>query len=443
METAVVVGGSMAGLLAARVVADHARDVVIAERDRIPDQPDFRAGVPQARHAHVLLERGRRIIEALFPGIIDEMIAEGAREYDVGRCFDFVSWAGEAVRFDAGIPFLAVSRPFLEHHVRRRVRALPNVRVRAETRTTGLDGDATRVRGVKTYAGEPIAADLVVDASGRECKSGDWLQALGVTAPERTVVKPFIGYASRVYRAPERDVWDRVALIVAGRPPSFTRGAGIVPIEGGRFLVTLIGLNADYPPTDEAGFLGFARGLELPGLAEWLDAATPLGDIAGFRFDQNRLHHFESCALPEGYIAVGDAVASFNPIYGQGMSTAAIGAEVRGAVLRDGPPVAKLPRVFHRRLAKALEGPWTSTTTEDLRYPGTEGKRAFGNRVAYAYIDRLFVLAARDPKVRRALIEVFGLTKPASHLFRLPLALRAMTTGIPRHLVRPQDALRS
>jgi 2-polyprenyl-6-methoxyphenol hydroxylase-like FAD-dependent oxidoreductase len=433
----------MAGLLAARVAADHAREVVIAERDRFPETPDFRAGVPQARHAHVLLERGRRIVEALFPGIIAEMIAEGAREYDVGRCFDFVGWAGEAVRFDAGIPFLAVSRPFLEHHVRRRVLALPNVRLRPETRTAGLDGDATRVRGVRTQAGESIAAELVIDASGRECKSPEWLQALGVTPPAKTVVKPYIGYASRVYRAPAREVWDRVALIVAGRPPSFTRGLGLVPIEGGRFHVTLIGMNADYPPTDEAGFVEFARTLEVPGLVEWLAAAEPLTDAVGFRFEQNRLHHFESCALPEGYIAVGDAVASFNPIYGQGMSTAAMGAEVLDAVLREKRPAAKLPLVFHRRLAKALEGPWSSTTTEDLRYPGTEGKRLFGHRVAYAYVDRLFVLAARDPRVRRSLIEVFGLTKPASHLFRLPLAFRAMTTGIPRHLVRPQDGLRA
>jgi 2-polyprenyl-6-methoxyphenol hydroxylase-like FAD-dependent oxidoreductase len=442
MDRAVVVGGSMAGLLAARALADHVGEVVIAERDRFPDQVDFRAGVPQARHAHVLLQRGHQIIEAMFPGITEEMLAEGARIYDAGRDFSVLSWAGDAVRFDSGIPFLAVSRPFLEHHIRRRVRALTNVRVRPETRTVGLDGNAARVTGIRTHGGETINADLVVDASGRECKSREWLKALGVAPPAVTLVKPFLGYASRLYQPPERQVWDRIAFIAASRAPSYTRGAAMVPIEGGRFVVTLIGLNGDHPPTDEQGFEAFARGLNVPGLGDWFDAAKPLGDISGFRFEQNRLHHFEACALPAGYVAVGDAVASFNPIYGQGMSISAIGAQVLGRVLADKPPVAKLPRIFHRRLAKALKEPWRSTTTEDLRFPGSEGKRVFAHRVAYAYIDRLFVLSATDANVRRAIIEVFGMTKPSSHLFSLPLALRAMRTSIPAHLVRPQDALR-
>lgn len=444
VEKAVVVGGSMAGLLAARVVADHADEVVIAERDRFPDDPDFRAGVPQARHAHVLLQRGQRIIETLFPGIVDEMVAAGARLHDVGRDFSMITWAGDAVRFESGIPFLAVSRPFLEHHVRRRVRALPNVRVRSEVRTVGLTGDAKRVTGIRTQAGETVASDLVIDASGRECKSGEWLQQLGVAPPVATVVKPFLGYASRLYRAPKQPVWDRLAVLIGAMPPTFTRGGAIVPIEGDRFHVTLMGMNGDHPPTDEPGFLAYARDLPVPGFREWLDAAEPLTDIHGFRFEQNRLHRFEASALPAGYIAVGDAVASFNPIYGQGMSTSAIGAEVLAAVLAEAPPSEKLPRVFQRRLAKALKEPWTATTTEDLRYPGTEGERLFAHRVAYAYIDRLFVLASRDQdrEARRALIEVFGMTKPSSHLFRLPLAWRALRRSIPRDLPRPQDRAR-
>jgi len=439
MERGVVVGGSIAGLLAARVLSDHAREVVIVERDRFPDTPAFRAGVPQARHAHVLLERGRQIIESLFPGIVQEMVSDGGRLYDVCRDFSFVTWAGDAVRFEAGIPFLAVSRPFLEHHVRRRVLALPNVTFRAETRLVGLDGDATRVTGVKTQD-DTISADLVVDASGRESKSHEWLQALGVEPPGVTIVKPYVGYASRIYETPKSDVWDRVALIASGIAPVYTRGLGMVPIENGRHLVTLIGVNRDYPPTDEAAFTAFARSIPLPDFHAWLAAARPLSDINGFRFEQNRLRHFESCALPAGFIALGDAVASFNPIYGQGMSTAAIGAEVLAGVLRKPPPAARLSRVFQARLAKALKEPWNATTTEDLRLRGTEGKRTFAHRIGYAYLDRLFVLAAKHPDVRRTLMEVFGMIKPASTLFRLPLALRAMRTSIPRGVVRPQHA---
>jgi 2-polyprenyl-6-methoxyphenol hydroxylase-like FAD-dependent oxidoreductase len=443
MERTIVIGGSIAGLLAARVLADRSREVLIAERDRLPEQPELRAGVPQARHAHILLERGRRIIETLFPGICNEMVAAGARLYDVGRDVSFISWAGDAVRFDAGIPFLAVSRPFLEHHVRRRLLALPNVVARPETRVVGLAGARERVTGVRIHGSDVLSADLVVDGSGRESRLPEWLKALGVAPPLETVVKPFLGYASRIYQPSERTVWDRVALIASSLPPAFTRGVALFPIERGRYLVTLLGLNADYPPTHEDGYLEYARSLAVPGLSEWLAAATPAGEIHGFRFEQNRLRHYERCALPAGVLAIGDSVASFNPIYGQGMTMSAIGAEVLGTVLAEGPRAAALPRRFHRRLATVLKEPWTTTTTEDLRYPGTEGERTLSHRIAYAYIDRLFVLTASDVAARRALIEVFGMTKPGSHLFRLPLALRAMTTAIPRSVKRPQEALRS
>jgi 2-polyprenyl-6-methoxyphenol hydroxylase-like FAD-dependent oxidoreductase len=442
METAIVIGGSMAGLLAARVLADHFDTVTIVERDRFPTEPEFRAGVPQSRHAHVLLERGRQIIEKLFPRISDEMVAGGARLYDAARDFSFLSWAGEAVRFESGIPFLAVSRTFLEHHVRRRVLALPNVRVRAETRLVGFEGTATRLTGVQTLDNEVLTANLIVDASGRDSKTPEWLETLGVAPMKVTVVKPFIGYASRQYQAPEHAVWDRVAVIAGSMPPVFTRATAIVPIEGGRFFVTMVGLNGDYPPTDDEGFVAFGRSVPMPGLHDWLAAARPVGDIYGFRFEQNRLRHFEDCVLPAGYLAVGDAVASFNPIYGQGMTVAAIGAETLSSVLASKPSTVHLPRKFHARLAKALKEPWTATTTEDLRFPGTDGKRTFAHRVAYSYIDRLFVLASRHADVRRSLLEVFGMTKRSSHLFRLPLALRAMMTSIPRGVVRPQDAPR-
>jgi 2-polyprenyl-6-methoxyphenol hydroxylase-like FAD-dependent oxidoreductase len=442
-DRAVVVGGSVAGLLAARVLADHFREVVIVERDEFPDAPEFRAGVPQARHAHALLERGRRIIEAMLPGISDEMMAEGALSYDVGRDFSFVTWVGDAVRFDAGIPFLAVSRPFLEHHIRRRVLALPNVTARTGVRLIGLEGSAQRVTGVRAHGGESIAAELVVDGGGRGSKAPEWLAELGIVAPAETVVKPFLGYASRVFEAPPPDVWDRVALIALALPPRYTRGVSAVPIENGRYIVTLIGMNTDFPPTDAAGFDAFARGLPVPDFHRWLDAARPVGDIHGFRFEQNRLRHYERCALPAGFIAIGDAVASFNPIYGQGMTTAAIGIEALAGVLARSSSAATLPRTFHRRLAKVLAQPWTGTTTEDLRFPGTEGKRTFAHKLAYAYMDRLFVRGATDQATRRLLIEVFGMTRPSSHLFRPRTLLSVLATSLPRDLVRPQHALRS
>jgi 2-polyprenyl-6-methoxyphenol hydroxylase-like FAD-dependent oxidoreductase len=200
-------------------------------------------------------------------------------------------------------------------------------------------------------------------------------------------------------------------------------------------------MNGDYPPTDEAGIAEYARTLGVPGLVEWLAAARPLGPIYGFRFEQNRLRHFERCKLPGGFIAVGDAVVSFNPIYGQGMTTAAMAIELLATLLAARVDSASLSSTYHRRLAKLLAPAWTQTTTEDLRFPGTEGKRSMSHKMAYAYVDRLFVLSKTLPDVKLALFKVLGMIEPPGYLFQPKLMWRVLRTGLPRDLPRPQEGL--
>jgi 2-polyprenyl-6-methoxyphenol hydroxylase-like FAD-dependent oxidoreductase len=431
----------MAGLLTARVLADHFADVTIVERDSLPDSADHRPAVPQGRHAHALIERGRRILEALLPGIQDEILAAGGRLIDGHRDLSWLSWFGECARFASDVPMLTVSRPFLEQHVRRRVLALPRVRARQTAPVIGLEGSPKSVTGVRLDDGEVIAADLVVDASGRDSAAPRWLEALGVAPPGDSLVKPFLGYATRWYEPPAAKVWDRDAVIATAVPPHYTRSVFMVPIENKRFIVTLAGTNGDYPPTEEAGLFEYARTLGVPGLVDWLQAARPVGPIYGFRFEQNRLRHFERCALPGRFIAVGDAVVSFNPIYGQGMTTAAIGVELLATILGGRVDVDSLPRTYHRRLAKLLAPAWAQTTTEDLRFPGTEGKRSMSHKVMYAYVDRLFVLARTRPDVKLALFKVLGMIEPPGHLFQPKLLWSVLTTGLPRDRVRPQDGL--
>ena len=431
----------MAGLLAARALSDHFATVVIVERDRFPDAADQRSGVPQGRHAHALLERGRRILEAMMPGIVDEMIRDGARINDAARDLSWMSWAGEMIRYESGIPMIAASRVLIEHAVRRRVLALPNVTARQGVTVEGLDGSAQTVSGVRLPGGEKLTADFVVEASGRDSTAPAWLEALQVAPPAETVVKPFLGYASRWFEAPATKIWDRKALIVNGRAPHYRRGLFLWPIENDRYILTLAGLNGDHPPTREAEFAEFVASFALPEMDAWLAAARPIGPIHGFRFEKNRLRHFERCTLPAGFIAVGDAVASFNPVYGQGMTTSAIGVELLSAMLAEGVDDAALPRAYHRRLAKLLLEPWKMTTTEDLRYPGTEGARTMSHKIAYAYVDRLFLMAATEPDVRTAILDVFGMVQPMSYLFKPALAWRVLRTGIPRTMLRPQQAL--
>ena len=436
-----VIGGSLAGLLGARVLSDHFAEVTIVERDSLPDGADFRPTVPQGRHAHAMIERGRRILEALLPGIQDEMLAAGGLLLDGHHDLSWMSWFGECVRFASDVPMLFVSRLFLEQHVRRRVLALPRIATRQAAAVVGLEGSARKVTGVRLADGEVVPADLVVDASGRESAAPRWLEAFGLAPPTDSTVKPFIGYSTRWYEAPPAKLWDRRAVIATARPPHFTRTMFMVPIENNRFIVTLAGLNGDYPPTDEAALVEYASTLGVPGLVEWLGAARPIGPIYGFRFEQNRLRHFERCKLPGGFIAVGDAVASFNPIYGQGMTTAGMGIELLAALLRTRIDPDALPRTYHRRLAKLLATAWASTTTEDLRFPGTEGKRSMSHRMTYAYVDRLFLLARSSPDVKLALFKVLGMIEPPAHLFQPKLLWRVLRTEIPRDLLRPQEGL--
>jgi 2-polyprenyl-6-methoxyphenol hydroxylase-like FAD-dependent oxidoreductase len=440
-KRAVVVGGSLGGLLAARVLSDHFADVTIVERDSLPDGADFRPAVPQGRHAHAIIERGRRIMEALLPGFSDELRAAGARMIDGHNDLSWMSWFGEVLRFPSDVPMLNVSRPLLDHHVRRRVLALPRIKARQTAAVTALAGTAQRVTGVRLANGEEIGADLVVDASGRDSAAPSWLQALGLPPPVDSTVKSFVGYATRWYEAPQTKVWDRDTVIATGRPPHFTRTVFLVPVEDNRVVVTLAGLNGDYPPTDEAGALEFARSIGVPGLVDWLAAARPLGPLYGFRFEQNRLRHFERCKLPSGFIALGDAVVSFNPIYGQGMSTASIAVELLQTMLAEGADAGALSRRYHGRLAKLLAPMWTQTTTEDLRYPGTEGKRDFSQRIARAYVDRLFLLSATKPDVKLALFNVIAMIEPPTTLFQPKLIWRVLTTSIPRTMPRAHEAL--
>ncbi|MDB5310297.1 MAG: monooxygenase FAD-binding protein, partial [Gemmataceae bacterium] len=339
---AVVVGGSLAGMLAARVLSDHFDIVTLLERDRLPVTPAARPGLPQGRHVHVLLERGRGAMERFLPGLTGDLVRAGAERLDATRDVAWMSPYGWYVRFPGDLLLLASTRDLIDWGVRARVAALPNVRIHQGAEVTGLvrgPGDGARVAGVRLRprtadaeagrGGAVLAADLVVVADGRHSRLPDWLTALGYEPPEETVVNSFQGYASRLYRPPAGFQADWKSLYIQQAPPADPRGGLVVPVEGGLWVVSLVGGDGDYPPTDEAGFLAFARSLRSPAVYEAIAAAEPLTPIAGQRATENRQRHYARLGrFPEGVVAVGDAVCAFNPVYGQGMTAAALGAEV-------------------------------------------------------------------------------------------------------------------
>jgi len=448
MSHAVVIGGSIAGLCAARVLSDVFDHVTMLDRDTLPADASERVGVPQGRHVHVLLERGRREIERLFPGFTDTMLAGGAHALDFGWEFAVLRQAGWQSRGRSPYTGLFASRTLLESVLRDRVRRAPRVEVRERTVVTGFVGDAgdghARVRGVRLRAPDRrdeslLAADLIVDASGCSPRSADWLREVGLSPPPETVVDSFAGYSTRWYGAPDPPSWPREwwwrGIWIEPLPPGHLTGGVLFPIEGGRWIVTLGGFERNYPPTDEVGFTAALRRLRSPILADAVALATPLSSVYGNRAMENRFRHYERWdARPEGFVAVGDAVCKLNPVYGQGMASAATCAGILGESIRAvGPTSPELPLHFFRRQARFLHQPWTLAISADFRFAGTAGKRPPASGVLNAYVRELQA-SCGDAVIRHTLTDVVHMLRPSSALFGPSVLARVGMAAVRRRL---------
>lgn len=447
---AVVIGGSMAGLWAAQVLARHFERVAIVDRDDFPDGPAARKGVPQGRHVHVLLARGMAVAEALFPGIGDELAAAGAPEVNWG--WDAASYFGPTPvrRFRSALVTRTSSRPLLEWTMRRRLAANPRVEFLPGRDALGLlhDDRAGRVTGVRlrrrvpasgcghrTGATEELRADLTVDASGRDTRTPAWLADLGYGRTEEVAINAFLGYATRAYRPAADFRADWRALILLSRFPDYPVGGVIYPIEGGDWVVTVGGMADRVPPTDAAGFLEFARNMAHPALYEAIRGAEPLSPVVGYRRTENRLRRYERLPRwPQGFAALGDAVCAFNPVYGQGMTASGIGALVLDDHLRAGRPTA----AFQRALAKANDVPWTLSTSADFRWPTTVGGSPGPlTRIMHRYMEYVTELSTTDIDALRTFQAVLHLVAPPTALFRHPILARVLGRALLPGQTRP------
>ena len=447
-QHAVVLGGSLAGLLAARILADHFEKVTLIERDAYPETAEVRKGTPQANHVHALLLRGRQVLEELFPGLQDEMIAAGAPLVDMANDIAWFTPAGWGVRFPSELKVLSFTRPMLDLHVRRRLASNPKVEILDNTEVLRLvpDGERNRLEGVlvsrrcsdsdRTVA-KKLSADLVVDTLGRASRAPRWLQELGYEGLRETVVDAHLGYASRLYRIPEGFDGGWTCAYVQSAPPKRKRGAILFTVEGNRWLVTLVGGARDYPPSDERGFLDFASSLPVSIIADAIRAAEPISPIRTHRATENRLRHFERAKrLPENFLVLGDAACAFNPVYGQGMTVASLGALTLEQSLRDqqrlhtdGSLRGLAPR-FQKQLAKVNKAPWLLATGEDYRYPETDGgKPGVMTRFMHRYMDRVVQLTTQDVAVRSVLLNAFSMLVPPSALFGRAVLFRVLRGG--------------
>jgi flavin-dependent dehydrogenase len=447
-DRAIVIGGSMAGLLAAQVLTGRFATVTVIDRDRFPIRPEFRKGVPQSRHPHLLLVRGQHIIERLFPGIVDELIGDGAVPLDSPGDLLWLTRYGWGPRYRPGLRVLSMSRELLEFHVRRRLAMAPGVGFIQETDVVDLiasNGSITGVRlrqrggvaATKTHETE-IAAALVVDASGRDSDAPRWLEGLGYGAPRETRIVSRAGYASRYYAEPSEFAADWKALFFL---PSadLPRGGVLFPLEGKRWLVTLIGIGGDYPPTDEAGFVAFAGTLRSPILRNVIRDAPALSTIHGYRRTENvRRHYEELTRWPDGLVVLGDAACSFNPTYGQGMTVSALQAQALESLLVGShrPPAPRFAQHIQKLVSQTSAVAWQLATAADLQYATTEGPRPGRlSAVLRLYMDRLQKVTTRDPVVAAAFRKVTQLLIPPSALLAPRIMLRVLA---PRR-IEPQE----
>ncbi len=446
-QHAVVIGASMAGLLASRVLSEHFEQVTVIERDQLPQEVQARKGVPQGRHVHILLHRGASVMKGLFPDLFPALLRDGSIPIDTVADFHWYNFGAWKARFTSGITFYSQSRPLLEGHVREQVAARSNVRFLDACDVVKLcaSEDATRITGIEVrhrdgeQAEEKLSADLVVDASGRGSQTPHWLAALGYDAVEESTIQVNVGYATRIYRRPAHSSYDRSVLAVYSTPPTEKRAGVLAPIEGNRWIVTLMGWIRDYPPDDEAGFLAFARSLPQPDLYTAIKDAEALTPIATHKFPANRRRHYERLSrFPEGFVALGDAVCSFNPVYGQGMTAASLEVDMLNTLLyrqreRHGRgDLSGFSRRFQKSITKIVDTFWLLAASEDFRHPETQGKRFLGLGLLNNYSRRVHELSTFDPQVTLLLYQVLQAIKPPTALFSPAMLVKVLFKRKPR-----------
>ncbi|GGR11871.1 FAD-dependent monooxygenase [Streptomyces netropsis] len=429
---AVVLGGGMAGMLAASVLADRVDEVVVVDRDRMPAGARSRKGLPQARHAHLLMAGGARAVEALLPGTTDRWVAAGARRIAVPTDLVVLGPHGWFPRRPEMQFMVACTRDLLDLVVREQVLARPGITLREGTEAVALTGGAGRVTGVRVRdtgadrAGT-IEADLVVDACGRGSRAARRLAELGLPDVREETVDAGLVYATRIFRAPAgSENFPLVTVQSDARVPVPGRGATLVPIENGRWLVTASGTRGGEPSREAEDFEPFLRSLRHPLVADLIAGAEPLTEVHLTRSTVNRRRYFERLPVwPEGFVVLGDALAQFNPVYGQGMSVAAQSAAALRDVLGEREPDAPgLARSVQRSAARVAGRAWDLATGEDINYPGAVGARPpVAARLLRGYFMRLMRTSTGNPTVLRHLMDVMTLSAPMTDLVRPEVVL--------------------
>lgn len=428
--------------MAARVLSSHVDRVTLVERDPLPDENAARKGVPQGRHVQGLLAHGLTTLRHYFPDLREALAADGGIVGDMAERFRWFQHGMYKARFTSGFEGVFTSRPLLEQHVRRRVRALPNVTMleRRDVESLRWSVDRSRVSGVllrgdSTRASEAIDADLVVDAAGRGSRMPAWLEQAGYAPPQERTVKIDIGYATRTYRRLPGDLPDADAIMISPTPPINRRIGVLFPIEGDQWICMMGGWHGDHAPTDPQGYLRFAAELGAPDIFRIIARAEPLSDITTYRFPASQRRYYERLRhFPAGLLVIGDAVSSFNPTYGQGMTSATLQAAALDRLLERWPGATfdALWKPYFRAVARIVDIPWDVVSGEDFRFPETTGARPPLVRLINRYVGQVQKASASDSVVFSAFLEVMNLRKAPVSVFAPRVVWRVVRCGCAR-----------
>jgi 2-polyprenyl-6-methoxyphenol hydroxylase-like FAD-dependent oxidoreductase len=426
--TAVVVGGSIGGSAAAAALARHFENVIVLDRDALPEEPAQRIGVPHGYQFHALTVGGSNALEFLLPGITDEFLAHDGHLVDVNNDIVYGAKSGWFPRFPSDLKMYMMTRHAFEAIVRNRAAKLDNVEYRDKAKVTDLVHDGGRVAGVRIGGqedGETLPADFVVDAAGRGSQAPAWLERAGYPKPVETVVDAKWGYTTTYVRPPEGWSQDFAAFYlgptISGDGVSRTRGAAIWKQEGGVWVLTAQGCAGDYPPLDKEGMFEFLRSIDDPTLNGILDTFEASAPAKGWRNTANRLRDYVGMARrPEHFLALGDSVAAFNPVYGQGMASAAFAAKLLAEKLAEHsartPDLAGFADAFYVDYAGIIQNCWTFSTGADNNVPGVEHDgvvQSNGKSPEADYADRVLALATEDPEITRLFRETIQLVRTA------------------------------
>jgi 2-polyprenyl-6-methoxyphenol hydroxylase-like FAD-dependent oxidoreductase len=431
-DHAVVLGASMAGLLAARLLAEAYREVTLVERDALTGVPEPRRAVPQGPHIHGLLAKGQQALEELFPGFTKELAASGVPVGDFGTSLSWYFKGRMIQKIETGLVCISAGRPLLEEEIRDRVRALSNVRFLDETDIVGLTAspDHQRITGVRVQrqaedTEQVLAADLVIDTTGRGSRTPRWLTELGYPEVAEERVKIDLTYTTADFASPlpVDPIGDGVGLVCVANPAQ-PRGGTLARVPG-RYSLSLYGILGDHAPTDREGFLAYARSLPVPEIYQAVEHAEMITGPVSMRFPADVRHHYERMSrLPDGLLVMGDAACIFNPIYAQGMTVAAIEALVLRKHLDLGRPPQ--PRAFFRDLSAVIDAPWDMAAGGDLGFPGVQGRRTLKVRMGNSYIPMLQSAAVNDGRLSDAFLRTAGLVDPPQALMRPTVISRVL-----------------